>query len=151
MASTLVWFLVEISSVQYPRYFVFHCNNQLLLHFSIIGAGKYWLRARMRASWGPERSSIVRWRVPWYGYLWRYHRCSTQGTAGKAVRYREGVARTSGETNFSGVHKDSLAACGPGARVLASPSNNAKIMSCKQDLPRVNSRASQAKKNYLWN
>ena len=32
------------------------------------------------------------------------------------MRYREGIARTSGETNFSGVHKDSLAACGPGAR-----------------------------------
>ena len=45
-----------------------------------------------------------------------------EGTAGKAVRYPEGTARTSGETNFSGVHKDSLAACGPGARVLTSPS-----------------------------
>ena len=45
-----------------------------------------------------------------------------EGTAGKAVRYREGTARTSGETNFSGVHKNGLAACGPDARVLASPS-----------------------------
>ena len=43
-----------------------------------------------------------------------------EGTAGKSVRYREGIARTSGETKFSGVHKDSSAACGPGSRPLAS-------------------------------
>ena len=48
--------------------------------------------------------------------------------------YREGIARASGETNFSGVHKDSLAACGPGARVLASPSNKFKI-SCSAGPP----------------
>ena len=42
------------------------------------------------------------------------------------MRYREGIhiARTSGETKFSGVHKDSWAACGPGAGVLASPCGN---------------------------
>ena len=45
-----------------------------------------------------------------------------EGTAGKPVRYREGTAGTSGETKFSGVHKDSWAAQGPGARALASPS-----------------------------
>ena len=59
----------------------------------------------------------------------------SQGTAGKAVGYREGIARTSGETNFSGVHKDRLAARGFGARPLASPSNKAKKMSCKAGPP----------------
>ena len=45
-----------------------------------------------------------------------------EGTAEKAVRYRESTARTSGEPNFSGVHKDSCVVRGLGARVLASPS-----------------------------
>ena len=42
--------------------------------------------------------------------------------AGKAGWYREGIARTSGETNFSGVHKYSCAARGPSARPPASSS-----------------------------
>ena len=44
------------------------------------------------------------------------------GTAGKSVRCRESTAGTSGETKFSGVHKDSCAARGLGAHALASPS-----------------------------
>ena len=47
-----------------------------------------------------------------------------EGTAGKAVRYRESTARTSGETNFSGVYKDSCVARGLGARVLGEPISN---------------------------
>ena len=48
----------------------------------------------------------------------QYQEC----TAGKSVQCREGTAGTSGETKFSGVHKDSCAARGLGARALASPS-----------------------------
>ena len=60
--------------------------------------------------------------------------------------YREDIARTSGETNFSGVHKDSLAACGPGARVLASPSRTSSKSRAAQGLARANSRAFHAQK-----
>ena len=64
-----------------------------------------------------------------------------EGTAGKSVRYREGTAGTSGETKFSGVHKDSWAARGPGARVLASPSRMVlKKLVAKQGL-RAQARA----------
>ena len=60
--------------------------------------------------------------------------------------YGEGIARTSGETNFSGVHKDSLAARGSGARPLASPSpTDAKKNSCKQDPARQLTRFSREK------
>ena len=45
-----------------------------------------------------------------------------EDAAGKAGWYREGIARTSGETNFSGVHKYSCAARGPSARPPASSS-----------------------------
>ena len=70
-----------------------------------------------------------------------------EGTAGKSARYREGIARTSVETKFSGVHKDSSAARGPGARVLASPfSNSAKNISCKAGPPQASSRDSCAQK-----
>ena len=70
-----------------------------------------------------------------------------EGTAGKAVRYREGTARTSGETNFSGVHKDSCAARGPGARVLASPSpTDAQISRASRIPARQLARFSRIKK-----
>ena len=42
------------------------------------------------------------------------------------MQYREGTARTSGETNFSGVHKDSYAARGPSTRLRASSSKDGK-------------------------
>ena len=51
-------------------YFVFHCNNQLLLHFSILALGiTAWHRARTRASWGAraaefDRSIFVASMVP---------------------------------------------------------------------------------------
>ena len=42
-------------------YFVFHCNNQLLLHFSISARGiTVWLRARTRASWGTRAAEFDR-------------------------------------------------------------------------------------------
>ena len=64
-----------------------------------------------------------------------------EGTAGKSVRYRESTARTSGETNFSGVYKDSCAARGLSARVLASPSPTVlKKLAAKQGL-RAQARA----------
>ena len=64
-----------------------------------------------------------------------------EGTAGKPVRYREGIARTSCETKFSGVHKDSCAVRGLGARVLASPSPTVlKKLVAKQGL-RAQTRA----------
>ena len=66
--------------------------------------------------------------------------------------YREGIARTSGETNFSGVHKGSLAAQGFGARPLASPSpTDAKTNSCKQDPARQLTRFSREKIKYIKN
>ena len=52
----------------------------------------------------------------------------------------------SGETNFSGVHKNSLAARGFGARPLASPSpTDAQKFSCKQDPARQLTRFSREK------
>ena len=58
----------------------------------------------------------------------------------------QSIARTSGETNFSGVHKDSLAARGFGARPLASPSpTDAQKISCKQDPARQLTRFSREK------
>ena len=60
-------------------YFVFHCNNQLLLHFSISARRiTAWHRARTRASWGTRAAEFDRSMESWY------HRYSTQGTAGKA-------------------------------------------------------------------
>ena len=42
-------------------YFVFHCNNQLLLHFSISALGiTAWHRARTRASWGARAAEFDR-------------------------------------------------------------------------------------------
>ena len=69
-----------------------------------------------------------------------------EGTAGKSVRYREGTAGTSGETKFSGMHKDSWAACGTGARALASPSPTVlKKTDVKQDPREQNSCAARKK------
>ena len=60
--------------------------------------------------------------------------------------YREGIARTSGEIDFSGVRKDGLAACGPGARSLANSSpTDAQKISFKQDPARQLTRFSRAK------
>ena len=74
----------------------------------------------------------------------RYHRYSTQETAGKAECDTEGIARTSGETNFSGVHKFSCAARGQGARPPASSSpKDAPKISCKQDPARQLTRFSR--------
>ena len=62
------------------------------------------------------------------------------------MRYREGIARTSGETNFSGLHRDGCAARGQGARPLVSPSpTDAQNISCKQDLARQLTRFSREK------
>ena len=67
-------------------YFVFHCNNQLLLQFSFSARGiTARLRARTRASWGPVLRSS-KW---------------VQDTAGKAVRYRESTARTKFDSEYS--------------------------------------------------
>ena len=65
-------------------YFVFHCNNQLLLHFSIIGAGNYGLTSRPNESFVGGSSCVVRSFDGEFGSLRKYHRYSTQGTAGKA-------------------------------------------------------------------
>ena len=65
-------------------YFVFHCNNQLLLHFSIISEGNYCLASRPNESFVGDPSCGVRSFDGEYGSLRRYHRYSTQGTAGKA-------------------------------------------------------------------
>ena len=68
----------------------------------------------------------------------------SKGTATVAVRYREDIARTSGETNFSGVHKRSCAARGPSARPPASSSRtDAPKISCKQDPARQLTRFSR--------
>ena len=92
-------------------YFVFHCNNQLLLHFSIIGAGNNGLTSRPNESFVGGSSCVVRSFDGEFGSLRRYHRYSTQ----------EGITRTSGETNFSGLHRDSCAARGQGTRPLGEP------------------------------
>ena len=65
-------------------YFVFHCNNQLLLHFSIIGAGNKGLTSRPNEGFVGGSSCVVRSFDGEFGSLVRYHRYSTQGTAGKA-------------------------------------------------------------------
>ena len=65
-------------------YFVFHCNNQLLLHFSIIGAGNNGLTSRPNESFVGGSSCVVRSFDGEFGSLRRYHRYGTQGTAGKA-------------------------------------------------------------------
>ena len=65
-------------------YFVFHCNNQLLLHFSIIGAGNKGLTSRPNESFVGGSSCVVRSFDGEFGSLRRYHRYSIQGTAGKA-------------------------------------------------------------------
>ena len=64
-------------------YFVFHCNNQLLLHFSIIGAGNNGLTSRSNEGFVGGSSCVVRSFDGEFGSLVRYHRYSTQGTAGK--------------------------------------------------------------------
>ena len=98
-------------------------------------------RGELQLGFVPERELLggpscgVRSFDSEYGSLRRYYRYSTQGTAGKAVWYREGISRTSGETNVSGVHKDSLAVRGFGAWPLASPSNIAKTISCSARPP----------------
>ena len=56
-----------------------------------------------------------------------------------SVWYEEGTTRTSGDTNFSGVHKDSCAARGSGVRPLASPFSNQLKSRAAQDFPRANS------------
>ena len=67
-------------------YFVFHCNNQLLLRFSFSARGiTARLRARTRASWGPVLRSS-KW---------------VQDTAGKAVRYRESTARSKFDSEYT--------------------------------------------------
>ena len=69
-----------------------------------------------------------------------------KGTAAMAVQYREDTAGTSGETNFSGVHKEAVQ---PEASVLvplASPSpTDAQNISCKQDPARQLTRFSREK------
>ena len=76
----------------------------------------------------------------------RQDQYSTQGTAGKAVRYREGTARTSSETIFSGVHKDSLAARGPGARHWLAHLQSVLKNLVQAGPPRANLRDSHAQK-----
>ena len=114
---------------------VFHCNNHNC-YFAFepalgITVGLY---ARKGAIRRPLKDGFIIARSLEYPGC-RRDRISTQGTAGKAGWYREGIARTSGETNFSGVHKDSCAARGQGARPLASPSNKAKKMACSAGPP----------------
>ena len=65
-------------------YFVFNCNNQLLLHFSIIGAGNNGLTSRPKESFVGGSSCVVRSFDGEFGSLRRYHRYGIQGTAGKA-------------------------------------------------------------------
>ena len=66
-----------------------------------------------------------------------------KGAAAVAVQYREDTAGTSGETNFSGVHKEAVQ---PEALVLmpASPSPiDAPKIPCKQDPARQLTRFSR--------
>ena len=123
-------------------YFVFHCNNQLLLHFSIIGAGNNGLTSRPNESFVGGSSCVVRSFDGEFGSLRRYHRYSTQGTAGKA------------ECDTRRVLPEHLASCTgiavqPAVKVLGpwrTPRTKLKKCRAAQDLPRANSRVSHAKK-----
>ena len=68
-----------------------------------------------------------------------------KGTAAMAVQYREGTAGTSGETNFSGVHKEAVQ---PEASVLmpASPLQSLLKQSRAAEPSRASSRDSRAQK-----
>ena len=89
-----------------------------------------WHCARTGSLWGPVLRSS-KW---------------VQDTAGKAVRYKESTTRTSGETNFSGVHKDSWQ---PAVPVLASSRSHLQQMLknlVQAGSPRASSRDSRAQK-----
>ena len=127
-------------------YFFFHCNNQLLLHFSIIGVGNYGLISRPNESFVGGSSCVVRSFDEEFGSLVRYHRYSTQGTAGEA------------ECNTRRVSPENLArpisqactgiAVQPAVKVLGpsrAPRTMLKQCRAAQNLPRADSRASHAK------
>ena len=135
-------------------YFVFHCNNQLLLHFSIVGAGNNGLTSRPNESFVGGSSCVVPSFDGEFGSLRRYHRYSTQGTAGKAEC---DTRRVSPEHLARPISQACTGiAAQPAGKVLgpsASPSpTDAPNISCKQDPARQLTRFSRENiKNTLKN
>ena len=79
----------------------------MLLHFSH-GTGNYGLTSRPNSgSLGGSAAKFDRFDgVVWF--LGDEISSVPKGTATVAVQYREDTAETSGETNFSGVHKEAV-------------------------------------------
>ena len=129
----------------------FH-SSHLLLCFRYSARGiTVWHCARTRSLWEPVLLSSVAstefdCAFSWIRLQFFLEIQYQEGTAGKAVRYREGTARTSGETNFSGVHRDICAARSLGARVLVSTSRTVLRISCRAGPSRASSRDSPAQK-----
>ena len=99
-------------------YIIFHCNNHVTSFFI-----RHWelridvapelgllreLSCGVRSFDGESGSLAMRYCHSGGAVSRGYRRNVPKGTATVAVQYREDTAETSGETNFSGVHKEAV-------------------------------------------